>query len=285
MRILAPGSAITLSLVLWLSAASALYAKDLRTGAHATTFHIVATDSGFEAPDRVPAGLRHIVFENRGTQIHEGMLVKLPDGMRAQDYVAAVKAGALFPQGALDYSGPGLISPGQTTQLWTHVDPGSYIVICWNADHERTTRVHPFTVVSAGAHDDTPPQDDVILKLIDFRFELSRALRKGTQVIRIQTIGPSMHEADLFRLLDGKTLDDLIEWRKHDGSIGVPPAVALGGVLDNHDLKHPVWLKRTFTPGRYVILCEMPMSMDATAGTDNATHADAGMVMQFQIAE
>src|SRR5262252_5841897 len=43
---------------------------------------IIATDTGFDAPDKVPAGLRHIVFENHGSQIHEGMLVKLPQGMR-----------------------------------------------------------------------------------------------------------------------------------------------------------------------------------------------------------
>ena len=70
-------------------------------------FRIIVTDAGFEAPDGVAAGLRHIVFENRGSEIHEAMLVKLPKDMSANDYVAAVKAGSLFPEGALDYSGPG----------------------------------------------------------------------------------------------------------------------------------------------------------------------------------
>jgi hypothetical protein len=74
-------------------------------------FRIVAKDAGFEAPDKLAAGLRHIVFENRGTEIHEGMLVKLPKGMSADDYVTAVKKGSLFPEGALDYSGLGLTSP------------------------------------------------------------------------------------------------------------------------------------------------------------------------------
>lgn len=36
-----------------------------------TTFRIVATDAGFEAPDSVLAGLRHIVYENHGLEIHE----------------------------------------------------------------------------------------------------------------------------------------------------------------------------------------------------------------------
>ncbi len=62
---------------------------------------IIATDSGFEAPPMIVPGLRHLLFENRGTEIHEAMLVKLPQGVSAADFVAAVKSGALFPKGAL----------------------------------------------------------------------------------------------------------------------------------------------------------------------------------------
>jgi hypothetical protein len=91
----------------------------------APPFRIVATDAGFEAPERLAAGLRHMVVENRGSEIHEGMLVKLPKGMDADDYVTAVKKGSLFPEGALDYSGPGLTSPGVTAEIWLRVDPGS----------------------------------------------------------------------------------------------------------------------------------------------------------------
>src|SRR6266576_4977204 len=98
-------------------------------------FRIVAKDAGFEAPDTLAAGLRHIVFENRGSEIHEGMLVKLPKGMSADDYVAAVKGGSLFPKGAQDYSGPGLTSPGETVEVWAKVDPGNYLIICWNNGH------------------------------------------------------------------------------------------------------------------------------------------------------
>jgi len=52
------------------------------------SFHITATDAAFEAPDNVPAGLRHILFENHGTEIHESMLVKLAPGVSSEDYVA-----------------------------------------------------------------------------------------------------------------------------------------------------------------------------------------------------
>jgi hypothetical protein len=37
----------------------------------APPFRIVATDAGFEAPDTLAAGLRHITFENRGSEVHD----------------------------------------------------------------------------------------------------------------------------------------------------------------------------------------------------------------------
>jgi hypothetical protein len=180
-------------------------------------FRIIATDAGFEAPDRVAAGLRHVVFENHGSEIHESMLVKLPQGMSAESYVAAVKKGSLFPEGALDYSDPGLTSPGETAEMWLRVDPGQYILICWNSGHAKTTPVHPFTVEGVGANDDRAPKEDLALKLFDYRFELSGDLHKGVQVIRIETPGPSMHEVDIYRLHEGKTAADLNSWRKQQG--------------------------------------------------------------------
>ena len=244
-------------------------------------FKIVATDAGFEAPDLIPAGLRHIVFENRGSEIHEAMLVKLPDGMTPNDYVTAVKAGSLFPKGALDYSGPGLTSPGESVEVWVKVDPGNYLIICWNNGHAKSTPVHPFTVQYAISEDE-PPKEDVVLKLVDYRFEFEGNLRKGRQVIRVETPGPSMHEVDFFRLRDGKSVADVNRWRKANGR-GEPPIDALGGALDSHDIKRVVWLRRDFTPGRYVLHCEMPVTSDSQTTNQQITHADVGMVREINI--
>jgi hypothetical protein len=249
-----------------------------QAGNEAPPFRIVATDAGFEAPDRLAAGLRHIVFENRGSEIHEGMLVKLPKGMSADEYVTAVNKGSLFPEGALDYSGPGLTSSGVTAEMWLRVDPGQYIIICWNKDHDKTTPVHSFIVEEIGAADDRLPKEDVLLKLFDYQFELDRALRKGVQVIRVETPGPTMHEVDIYRLNDGRTVEDLKRWRKqHEG--GSSPAEALGGALDSHDIKRVVWLRKQFTPGRYVLHCEMPVA------NTKLTHDDLGMVREIEIKE
>jgi hypothetical protein len=240
-------------------------------------FRIVATDTGFEAPKEVPAGLRHILFENRGTQIHEAMLVKLSDNLNPDQYVAAVKAGSLFPKGALDYSGPGLTSPGESVEMWVRIDPGKYIIICWNSGHATRIPVHPF-IVTYAISEDPAPKEDVVLKLIDYRFEIEGSLLKGEHVIRIETPGPSMHEMDIFRLHEGKTIMDVKRWRK-------APGVAIGGVLDSHDLKRVVWLRKNFSPGRYVFHCEMPVTTNSEPNNQEITHADVGMSKEVEISE
>ena len=241
---------------------------------------IIATDTGFEAPDRVAPGLRHLLFENRGTEIHEAMLVKLPDGVSAADFVAAVKGGALFPKGAVDYSGPGLTSPGESIEIWVSVDPGHYILVCWNSGHATSTAVHPFSVKGTRS-DDAPPKHDVVVKLVDFRFEIEGQLRRGSQAIRVETPGPAMHEVDLYRLHEGQTVAELKRWRKEKS--GPAPAIALGGALDSHDLSRVVWLRRDFSPGRYVLHCEMPVDSDASANSPHLSHADVGMVREIEI--
>jgi hypothetical protein len=125
---------------------------------------------------------------------------------------------------------------------------------------------------------DRSPKEDLVFKLFDYRFELSGDLHKGVQVIRIETPGPSMHEVDIYRLHESKSVADLNSWRKQQGH-GAAPAEALGGALDSHDISRVVWLRKKFTPGHYVLHCEMPVT------NTELTHADVGMVREIEIKE
>lgn len=248
-------------------------------------FRIVATDGIFDAPHRLSAGLRHIVFENHGTSQHEAQLIRLPDGMTPAAYFAAVKAGTTFPEGALDYSGAGLTAPGESVEIWLRVDPGNYMVICWNGKHVRPA--HMLTVVADGAPDDPAPKEDVVLRLIDYRFEFDRAIQKGTRVIRVETPGPSMHEVDIFRMRNDATLADLERWYKEEDH-ALPhaqptPADAMGGLSDRHDIHGVGWLRRDFAPGRYVFTCHLPMPSSGN-GAPQVSHADVGMIREIVVA-
>jgi hypothetical protein len=132
-------------------------------------------------------------------------------------------------------------------------------------------------------NDEVPPED-LVVKLIDYRFDLSKDLRKGMQVLRIETPGPSMHEMDVFRLHPGKTVADLRQWRKDNGP-GPAPFDSLGGALDNHDIRRIVWLRRNFSPGRYLLHCEMPLTANRQTTNQESTHEDLGMMREIEVKE
>ena len=243
--------------------------------------HIIATDEKLEAPATILPGMRHVIFENRGKQVHEAMFLKLAPGTSVEDFQKQVNAGTLFPEGVLDYSGAGLMSPGGITEVWLPLDPGEYVLVCWN--HMRKS-ARGLTVSAGKRVDDAPPKEDAVLLLRDFQFELQGHLKQGTRVIKVQSSGPSLHEADLFRLHPGYSAADVVRWYKDD--LPDPgPADALGGVLDSSDTQHVRWLRRNFAPGQYVFHCAVPLNTHAKSGDKSPTHADAGMVMTFEVAQ
>ncbi len=244
---------------------------------------ITATDGGFESPDSVPAGLVHVIFENHGSTIHEVMFVRLPEGMDAENYLSAVRSGTSFPKGALDYSGPGLTSPRGHVEQWLRLEPGRYLLACWFRGHLKTDPARTLTVASSSAREEVlPPSENVVLRLVDFRFLVEGELASGPQVVRVEAMGPSLHEVDIFRLHQGKTLADVRAWQA-SGKVGPAPGDAVGGVLDAHRIPTVVWLKATFRPGRYVLWCGMDMELSGTQPRPGATHADVGMFHEFEI--
>jgi hypothetical protein len=121
--------------------------------------------------------------------------------------------------------------------------------------------------------------------MVDFRFDLTGTIKRGEQTIRYQTTGPSMHEADIIKLADGRTVEDVRAWFKNSQRDPLPGMVG-GGCMDSHDIKRVTWVKRSFTPGRYVFWCDMPMiQTDAPKDTTvkAVSHADAGMIKEFTV--
>ena len=249
-----------------------------------TPFSIVATDSGFVIPDTLHAGLNHFVYENRGSQIHECMFIRLPDGMSATDYVAQVKSGLDFPPGAQDCAGPGLTSPGERVEMWSPLEEGNYLIGCWANKHLTGIAPVSFVVHGTPATPVQPPREDVLVRLKDFQYEVVGSIKSGEQTLRYDTVGPSMHEVDIIRLEDGKGVDDAKKWFK-DQESGPAPGVFAGGCMDSHDLKRVSWVKRTFTPGRYRLWCDMPMvqNLPESDPAAHVMHSDAGMFKEITV--
>lgn len=242
----------------------------------ANSFGVWAIDEGFRAPATVAAGPAHVTFTNDGSDTHELMFIRLPDGMTGADYIRSVSDGNPFPEGAEDYSGPGLTRPAGVIEIWLDLDPGRYLLACWYRGHLLDIGPHVITVEDRPAQPAPAPPPDVTIRMLDFVFSVEGEFREGEQVVRVETIGPSMHEVDIFRLHDGASIEDLQRWQDA-GKEGPVPADPVGGVLDSHDISRVQTLKLDLEPGRYVLWCNMD------GPTDDLTHARAGMRFEFSI--
>lgn len=231
----------------------------------------------------VAPGLRHVRLHNAGAEAHEAMFVLLPAGMSPVDYVVAVAAGSLFPEGALDYSGPSLTAPADSMDIWLPLDPGTYVLICWNKNH--ATALPPAVVTVAGdPRDAVPPVPDATMTMGDHHFAIDRPIMAGERVIEIANAGRAMHELDILEVNPGATLADLARWREGEGADPVtPPAIPRGGALDAHRVATRVWMRRTFRPGRHALYCGMPLDSNAVTGQPFRNHADAGMMLEFRV--
>ena len=241
---------------------------------------VVAVADGYQCPRTIPSGMIHVAFENRDTTTHEIMFIRLAPGMSAADYMSFERSGTDFPEGAVDCSGIGLTGPGERVEAWLRLEPGEYFLACWFRNHLEHARVQTLTVMADSTQGVEPPPVDATVRLSDFRFDLRDSISRGVRVLRAETLGPSKHEMDLYRLDEGKSLADLRAWihaKKH----GLAPAKSMGGVLDSHELPRVVWLRRDFPIGRYVMWCDMPMVDNVDI--PNGKHSDAGMVREFEV--
>ncbi len=237
---------------------------------------VSARDFTYDMPARIPAGLIQVQLSNRGTDLHEALIVRLTGaGATALAYVDSVRAGVDFPAFATDLGGPGLTRPGDSTRVWLALEPGRYALVCWKGDHLRRGMAHDLEVTAAAGPAVAGPTADGTIRLAEYGFSPGGTLRPGSRLVHIRNAGTEPHEADLFRLADGQTPADYLRWLEN-GEAGTPPVEVVGGVGDLAPGRE-LWLQVTLRPGRYFWVCQVP-------GPDGRPHYAHGMVLEFTVA-
>jgi uncharacterized cupredoxin-like copper-binding protein len=241
-----------------------------------------ATDYKFDAPASAPAGTISFRLENAGKEVHHLWLVQLKNGKTFEDFVKAMESSGVprMPEWAVDVGGPNEASPGVSAYATITLEPGRYAMVCYvpspdGRPHVMKGMVSPFTIVSAGATVANEPKADVLLRMTDYAFDLSKPIEAGPRVIRIENVATQSHEVVIGRLLPGKTLRQALDWL-NNGQKGAAPVVAIGGASGLAQGRHQV-ITATFEKGRYVFLCFIP---DAK---DGKPHTDHGMAKEFTV--
>ena len=242
-----------------------------------STVTVIASDFTFDAPAEIPAGLTAFRLVNKGPSIHHVQLVKFNEGKTMADFTAAMKAGGPPPKWISMEGGPNPPEIGDTAVTMVELEPGNYAMLCFvpgtdGVPHVAKGMVRPLTVTPAAGAAAAEPQADVVMKLVDYDFELSKPLTAGRHTIRIDNGGPQEHEVVIVKLDEGKEAIDFAKWGEkltgkppgtlHGGSSGIMP----GG---------KAFVEVDLAPGTYGFICFVP---DAKDGKMHAMHGMAKTV-------
>jgi hypothetical protein len=114
----------------------------------------------------------------------------------------------------------------------------------------------------------------VTVTATDFKLDMPAKVPAGAVTMRLVNNGKELHQAQIVRLDEGKTLADFEQAMKHEGPppgwvrfVGGPNGVAPGQETTN---------TATLVPGQYVVLCYIP-------GTDGVPHVMKGMIQAFEV--
>jgi uncharacterized cupredoxin-like copper-binding protein len=247
---------------------------------------ITASEYAFDAPDTLQAGNVTFQLLNRGKEMHHIWLVRLAQGKTAKDFNAAFQADPMKLLAATPWvvhvGGPNSPVPGGKSEATVNLAPGNYMILCLipssdGKPHVMKGMMRSLTVEAPkrGRAPDAELRADVVMKLVDYDFQLSARLKAGRRTIRIENAAPQPHEAFMVRLLPGRKASDLLEW-VGNGQQGAPPAIPVGGITGLSKGQH-IYITMNLEPGSYALYCFVP---DAKDGKEHIAH---GMVKEIQV--
>jgi uncharacterized cupredoxin-like copper-binding protein len=246
---------------------------------------IEASDYSFEAPATIPAGYVDVTVKNVGKEGHQVQFVKV-NGVSDEEFTTAVgntDIGAL--QESVFLGGPNGAGPGESATATVKLDPGTYKIVCVipaadGKSHAAHGMIDTVEVKKTSASVETAPETDGTITLGDFVFEPpSDFTGKGTYAV--ENKGNEVHELALFKIAEGKTLDDvkgfILTPPGTPPPAGPPPFSEAGGTVG---LSPGVsaWLTMDLAPGNYAMFCFFP---DPTK--DDLPHALEGMIKEFTV--
>ncbi len=241
---------------------------------------VTSSDFAFDSPAEVPAGLVTFQLVNRGPSPHHIQLVKLEEGKTADDFLAALKAGGPPPRWATMAGGPNPPEVGDTTSTTVALERGSYALLCFipspdGVPHMMKGMVRPLTATAGAGPAAAEPAAPIVMKLVDYGFELSEPLTAGRRTIRIENAGVQPHEVAFVRLHPGKEPMEFAEWGERQ--VGPAPAALSGGVSAIMPGAH-AFVDLDLEPGEYGLICFLPDMKDGKP------HFHHGMVKKITVA-
>lgn len=230
-------------------------------------------------------GLTTFQLVNDSDQLHMAHLIKLEGGRTLDDFLVAYNEAFRTvgprPPWATRLGGPGVADPRGRSNATHYLEPGSYAWVCLMNVPDGIPHVVKAGMAKAfavrardrGASPVTAPEASVVIRLVDYAFNISAPLTAGRHMIRVENAGAEPHEVGLLKLAPGKTMQDFEAWLQNPQ--GPLPASSVGGV-SSLAANMEAYFEVNLTPGDYVFLC-------LVTAPDGRPHTEHGMIQQIHI--
>lgn len=167
------------------------------------------------------------------------------------------------------------VSDHSSKTMLVDLSRGTYVVASIPEDGGEIT-YSTFRVM--GPNDDSGgPQvaAETVVDMKDFAFDLPADVAGGTNLWKVSNTGTQPHVADFYRLLPGRTMEDLIAYLSGEG--GQQPYDKTESI-SMVSAGETVYLPVNFESGNWVALCFVP-DMD----NPDLSHVMEGMVAEFRV--
>ncbi len=257
-----------------------------QSAAEMPELEVTRTEAGLQVPDTLEAGFYRFVYTDEvygpdGTAMYEVSLDRINDESTTLD---EVQAGYATMNEAM--MGGGEVGAGEAIeQLAALITPvgGPGVIVELKEGHHIASAVGQsledsefvtFTVTPASS-DVQGPEADLTVNMTEFAYDIPEEVEAGQQVWRIENAGGQVHHLVLFRIKEGKTLDEVIaflESEQGEEPVEYVRSTAVIGAGQSNYVEYDL------APGEYLAICFLP---DYETGE---LHAMLGMMDTFTVA-
>lgn len=246
---------------------------------------IVVGDSALSIPDILPSGRVRLRLVDRSGRVQRVVLTRLRPGQSASAFLKGAQrwlAGGSFGLWGVDPGTPGMVAPGDSTEVVVRLDPGHYVMAPWFSRAGGSVRIGmatraTFQVLAppAGIPEAAAPRADLSVRITDNAYQVSGPLTPGHHVVKVANYGLHEHDFELVRLLQGHTAAEARKWLAA-GRRGPAPVEFVGGLVAVSP-GYTGYVDVTLEPGHYLAVCLVP------AGADREPRVGRGMLASLRV--
>jgi hypothetical protein len=231
-------------------------------------------DNTIEGPADVSAGFVDVHIDAGDPVGNHLLIVRLNDGVTLEQVTAAPDD--QFFDLLTVVGGNGEIAAGEAADLTLEFEPGDHVAFNLT-ERDGLPAATEFTVADAGNEALAPDDKGTVVLGPEMRLTVPDDF-DATGVWRFENRDDEqVHEAALYRLADGSTVDDLIDW-SHTFE-GPPPVSGGFGSMGALGAGRQAWVDLAgVEPGDYALICWIP-------GAAGLPHLSQGMVAPVTVSD